>query len=193
VAQSQVQTAEAEVGVAQSSVASAQAQQAGAEAAVAQVQAQLELLQAGARREDVAPASAAVAQAQAAVDAANAMLAQADLRAPFAGVVGAIAARLGEVALPGQPVLTLGNTRALRVETTDLRETDVARIQVGQRVDVTFDALPGEVFAGTITRIAPMANDDKGSVNYTVIVELDELSPALRWGMTAFVNIEVGK
>jgi hypothetical protein len=28
-------------------------------------------------------------------------------------------------------------------------------------------------------------------VNYTVVVELDQLDPALKWGMTAFVDIQV--
>jgi hypothetical protein len=37
-----------------------------------------------------------------------------------------------------------------------------------------------------------MAASGTGGVHYTVIIELDEMHPALRWGMTAFVDIEVG-
>ena len=77
----------------------------------------------------------------------------------------------------------------MRVETTDLRETDVTRLVEGMSVEVTFDSLPGEVFQGEITHIAAMSTVEKGSTNYTVIVELAELDPRLRWGMTAFVNI----
>ena len=190
VAQSQVNAANAAVGVAETGVATAEAGVANAEAAIVQVQARLDLLEAGARPEDVAVAEAAVAQARAGLDAATAMMAQAELAAPFDGTVSAVWHRAGEIVQSGQDVLALGDPGAMRVETTDLRETDVGRLQIGQKVDVTFDALPNRAFQGTITRIAPMANTDKGSVNYTVIVELDDVDPALRWGMTAFVNIE---
>ena len=38
-----------------------------------------------------------------------------------------------------------------------------------------------------------MSSVEKGSTNYTVIVDVPDLNPALRWGMTAFVNIRVDK
>jgi hypothetical protein len=38
-----------------------------------------------------------------------------------------------------------------------------------------------------------MSSAEKGSTNYTVIVDVTDLDPALRWGMTAFANIGVGK
>ena len=85
----------------------------------------------------------------------------------------------------------LGDTRQMRVETTDLRETDVAGLRSGMPAEITFDALPGRSFLGTIGRIAPMSSAEKGSTNYTVVVELEKLDPALRWGMTAFVNVQV--
>ena len=190
VAQSQVNAANAAVRVAETGIAMAQAGVATADSGVVQAQSRLDLLMAGARPEDIAVAEAAVAQAQAGLDAAQAAFAQARITAPFAGTVGAVWRRSGEIVQPGQDILALGDVRAMHVETTDLRETDVARLRVGQIVDVTFDALPNRVFTGAITRIAPLANTDKGSVNYTVIVDLDTLDPALRWGMTAFVNIE---
>ena len=42
----------------------------------------------------------------------------------------------------------LGDTSELRVETTDLRETDVTRLAVGMPVEFTFDALPGHDLPG---------------------------------------------
>ena len=57
-------------------------------------------------------------------------------------------------------------------------------------VEVTFDALPEQIFQGTITGIAPVSNTEKGSTNYTVHITVDELDENLRWGMTAFVNIQ---
>ncbi|MBN1810645.1 MAG: efflux RND transporter periplasmic adaptor subunit [Anaerolineae bacterium] len=156
-------------------------------------QAQLDLLQAGATDEEIAAQQAAVAQVQAALDEAQVALERTEVRAPFAGTVGIVDTRVGELVVPGQPVVTLGDLATLRVETTDLDEIDVARVAVDQQVDVTFDALPEEVFIGHVTRISPMAASGSGGVNYTVVIELDEIDPAVRWGMTAFVDIEVGQ
>ena len=77
------------------------------------------------------------------------------------------------------------------METTDLSEVDVARVAVGQPVNVTFDAIKGKTLKGRVTRIAPMSSAGQAGVNYTVIVELDLLDPALKWGMTAFTDIQV--
>jgi len=82
---------------------------------------------------------------------------------------------------------------ALRVETTDLSEADVARIRVGAVANVTFDALPGKTLTGKVTRIAPMSTPGQSGVNYTVLVELNQIDPALRWGMTAFVDIQIAQ
>jgi HlyD family secretion protein len=78
----------------------------------------------------------------------------------------------------------------MHVETTDLRETDVIHVQVGLTVEVTFDALPDRVFAGRVTEVAPVSSAVQGSTNYTVYVDVEQLDPVLRWGMTAFVNIQ---
>lgn len=157
-------------------------------------QAQLDLLQAGATTEQIAVAEAGISQAQAALDAAMLALERTEVRAPIAGTVGSVDARVGELIVAGQPLVTLGDLDTLRVETTDLDEKDVVKMAVGQQVDVRFDALPPErVFVGTVTRISPMAAPGSGGVNYTVVIELDEFDPVIRWGMTAFVDAEVGR
>jgi multidrug resistance efflux pump len=92
---------------------------------------------------------------------------------------------------PGEVLFTLGDLTTLRVETTDLDEIDVARVAVGQQAAVTFDALPERTFVGYVTRISPMAEPGTGGVNYTVTIEVEDIDPAIRWGMTAFVDIEV--
>lgn len=156
-----------------------------------QAQAQLDLLKAGAAAEQIAVAEAGVKQAQVAVDTAKAQLDKLRLVAPFAGTIGTVSVRSGEVVQPGQPIVALGNLGSLRVETTDLSETDIARVTEGQPVRVTFDALPGKTVAGKVLRIAPMSTPGQSAVNYIVTVRLDEVDPALRWGMTAFVDVQV--
>ena len=123
---------------------------------------------------------------------AHRALGQATLVAPFDGTVSEIHVREGEQVISGfsdQPVLTLGDLSTIRVETTDLRETDVGRIALDQEVDITFDALPDTLLKGHVVYISPKADSEQGGVNYTTIIEFDELDPRLRWGMTAYVNI----
>jgi multidrug resistance efflux pump len=146
---------------------------------------------AGPLEETVAVYEAQVEQAQARVDVERAALAQATLLAPFSGTVSEVQIQEGQYVDPGMGVLRLANLDSLQVETTDLNEIDVARIELGSPVTVTFDALTDEV-PGTVTRIAPMAAEGSG-VNYTVVVEMSEVPSAVRWGMTAFVDIEVSE
>jgi len=162
---------------------------AAARAQLQQAQARLALVEAGARPETIAAAAAEVARAEASLEQAQVALARCEIRAPFAGTVGWVHVRAGELVALGQPVITLGDLATLRVETTDLDEVDVARVTVGQEAVVTFDALPERMFTGRVTRIDPMAEPGAAGVRYTVIVELDEVDPAIRWGMTAFVDI----
>jgi multidrug efflux pump subunit AcrA (membrane-fusion protein) len=146
-----------------------------------------------ARQEEVAQAEAALVQARVQVDEIQQQLLEATLVAPFAGTVGAVHARVGEIVSPGQSLVDIGDLATLRVETTDLDEIDVVRVFAGQQVAVTFDALPDHVFQGQVTRISPMAESGTGGVHYTTVVALEEVDPALRWGMTAFVDIEAGE
>jgi multidrug efflux pump subunit AcrA (membrane-fusion protein) len=175
----------AQIRAAQAAVQAAEAQQDVA-------QAQLDLLRAGATAEEIAVAQAAVAQAAAALETARVAIDRSEVRAPFAGTVGAVSVRTGELVAPGQPLVTLGDLTTLRVETSDLDEIDMARVAIGQQAALTFDALPERVFTGRVTRISPMAEPGAGGVNYTAIVVLAEIDPVIRWGMTAFVDIEVG-
>jgi multidrug efflux pump subunit AcrA (membrane-fusion protein) len=197
-AQSQVTLAEAQAAQAKSQVTQAEAAlaqaSAGLEAAqaqTAQAQAALDRLRAGATAEQVAVAEAAVAQSQEALLTTQAMLDQATLTAPFDGTTGLIYFREGEEVTPGEVVMALGDLSTLRVETTDLDEIDVARVEPGQRVDLTFDALPNKVLVGRVDRVAPMSTPGQTSTTYKVVILFEEADPALLWGMTAFADIEV--
>ncbi|MBN1639897.1 MAG: efflux RND transporter periplasmic adaptor subunit [Anaerolineae bacterium] len=143
-----------------------------------------------ARAEEIAQVEARLAQAEAQAAHLAQQLRAATVRAPFAGTVGEVHVRAGAYLAPGQAILTLGNLDSLRVETTDLDEIDVVRVAAGQRVDVTFDAMPDRVFAGEVTRIAPVSASGGGGVHYTTWIALAEVDPGLCWGMTAFVDIE---
>ncbi|NDJ36478.1 MAG: HlyD family efflux transporter periplasmic adaptor subunit [Chloroflexi bacterium] len=153
-------------------------------------EARLDLLMAQPFPEEIAVAEAGVEQAEANVEAVEARIAQSEIQVPFGGTVVNLFVDEAEYIGPGQPVLEIGDLEGLRVETTDLNEIDVARVDVGDEVIVTFDALPGVEVDGEVSRIAPKNSPGTG-VNYTVVIELIDTPDAVRWGMTAFVDIIV--
>jgi multidrug resistance efflux pump len=135
-------------------------------------------------------AEARVAAAQAHVKAAEAALSLLVLEAPFAGTVSDVYSQEKEWVAPGQPLVVLADLQTLRVETTDLNEIDAARIEIGDFATTTFDALPDIVVDGQVIYIASKSEQGSG-VNYKVIIELNEIPEKVRWGMTAFVDIEI--
>jgi multidrug resistance efflux pump len=145
-----------------------------------------------ARAEEIEAASARLDQARVSVAQVEKQIQDATVRSPMTGTVGLVQVRAGEQVVPGQSLAYVGALSGLRVETTDLDEIDVVRVAMGQQGAVVFDALPDRVFEGTVTRISPMAEPGSGGVHYGVVLELAELDPALRWGMTAFVDLEAG-
>lgn len=149
-----------------------------------------ETYNAGPDPDDVSVAEARVSHAEAQLAAARAAMADLELLAPFVGVISALHVNPGERVAPGSPVLLLGDLDRLQIRTTDLSEIDVAQISLGDPAVVTFDSLPDLTLQGTVTQIAPKADEGSG-VNYPVIVELNEIPAELRWGMTAFVDIDV--
>jgi multidrug resistance efflux pump len=149
-----------------------------------------ETYSAGPDPDDVALAEARVANAEAQLVAAQEILADLELTTPFEGVISEVYVNPSEWVAPGSPVLLLADLDNLQVQTTDLSEIDVAKIKVGDTAIVTFDALPDLSVEGTIIRIAPKADTGAG-INFPVTLELNEIPAELRWGMTAFVDIEI--
>jgi len=107
-----------------------------AESAVAAAQAGLDRVKAKARPEEIAAAQARLDQAQGALKQAEAALASATLTAPFDGTVAAVNVREGETVSLGIPVVTLGDLAHLCLETDDLSETNIARVNLGQVASV---------------------------------------------------------
>jgi len=159
-----------------------------AEAMARQAQSQLDLLLAGARAADVDAAAAGADEARAALQQAEAALADTELCAPFAGTVAALYVELGEPAGAGMPVVELADMSAWQVETNDLTELDVARVQEGAAVVLTFDALPGLEIPGRVVRIKPIGIESLGDMTYTVVLQPEGTDPRLRWNMTVVVT-----
>ncbi len=169
-----------------------------AQAAVLEAEAALATAQVGPTDEQIAVAQAAVEVAQVGLEQAQVSIAQAEgtlsrteLIAPFDGIVATLNPKVGQVINAGQSILTLADLATWQVETDDLTEIDVVKVRVGQNAKVTFDSLPDMPFQGTVRRIKDRSETKAGDVTYTVIIDLQAANnTAIRWGMTAFVEID---
>ena len=172
-------------------LAAAEAQVGSAEAQRDTVQAEYELAQAGSTAEQITAAQASVQQAQAALEKARAGMTRAMVEAPFGATVTDVAYKIDEVAGAGTPAVTLATLNQLQIETRDLNELQITRVELGQPAIVTLDAQPDQPLVGKVIEIEPQSEDYLGDVTYTVVIELGETPPeGMRWGMTALVEIQ---
>jgi multidrug resistance efflux pump len=140
---------------------------------------------------EVAQARARLEQAQLAVAQIEQQVRDAQIRAPFGGTLVSVDVQVGELVDSGQALVVLADLNTLRAETTDLSERDVDQVKVGQQATVRVDGLNAEI-NGRVLGIAPRATTMGGDVVYQVSIELDELPPGLRWGMSVEVEIATG-
>lgn len=154
---------------------------------VAAAKAQLDALLADPKTSDLARAEAKVAQAQAQLVQTRIQRDEATLRAPFAGTVAAVNVAPGETIGQSVPVTLLDTSRYQVKVTVD--EVDVARVAVGQPVDVLLDALGAPALSGTVRRISPQSEAGKSVTSYEVVVEIDPGNRPIKPGMTASASI----
>jgi|JFJP01.1.fsa_nt_gi multidrug resistance efflux pump len=118
----------------------------------------------------------------------RAALANAEVRAPFPGVITDLDLKVGEFAASGEPVITIADDSQWVVKTTDLTEIDVVNVEEGQPVTVKLDALPDTELNGNVFSISQNYSENQGDVVYEVTILLTDSNPAIRWGMTAVVS-----
>jgi cobalt-zinc-cadmium efflux system membrane fusion protein len=81
-----------------------------------------------------------------------------EVRAPFAGEIVERSAVRGALVEMGKPLFTLTD-RSVMWAMLQVPETAMARVQVGQPVELSVDWLPSKVFTGTLTWIGPAVNE----------------------------------
>lgn len=154
--------------------------------------ADLELKRSKARPYEVDAALAAIKSAEGRYQAALAALENTVLRAPTDGTITKVDIKLGELASALEPVIVVQDVGMLRVE-ANLSEANIALVRIGQKVDVTFDALGTDRhFTATVDSIDPASTVVGGVVNYRIVVgfgEVEEIKP----GMTANLAVMVAE
>jgi HlyD family secretion protein len=101
---------------------------------------------------EIAHVEAQKAEAQTAYAAAEDILRQLNIRAPFDGVVYTLPVRQGAYVSPGDLVLQVADLSKVLMRTF-VDEPDVGRLAPGQKIEVTWDAVPGRLWEGTVSTI----------------------------------------
>jgi membrane fusion protein YbhG len=151
----------------------------------------------GSRKEDIAIARANLKEADANLGMSRVNLDYTVLRAPTAGVITVRQAELGEVVVPGTPVVTLADLDHIWLRAY-VAETDVGRVRWGQDAMITTDTYPQKQYHGKISFIASDAEFTPKSVQtykervtlvYRIKIDIDNPNHELKPGMPADAHI----
>jgi len=151
------------------------------------------------REEDVKQARAQVQRALAQLRNARIQLADTVITAPRDGVIveklvqeGTVISSSTSAFSQGTTIVRLADMRRIYVD-AEVAEADIAQVWVGQKVDVSVDAFPGEIFEGKVVRIDPRTTVEQNVVYVHVLVELDEVDERLKPGMSATCDFLVDR
>lgn len=112
-----------------------------------------------------------------------------EILSPAAGVVTEIKAEPGVTYHANDILLRILDPSVMVVKAT-ITEEDFPLVQIGQKVELFYDALPDEIFSGRVERVVPVrANSDKAE--YAIYVRLDSTPPGLVDGMTADTAVQI--
>jgi HlyD family secretion protein len=161
-----------------------------AQAGVAAANATLGRVKAGRTETELSVAHAQIESRKADLELATIQLAETELKAPFDGVIAQLQFKQREYITSGTPIVQLADTATWQIETADLTELNIVKVNQGDHVSITFDALPGFELPGTVKRIEGFGENRQGDIVYTVTVQPDQQDPRLKWNMTASVSIE---
>jgi len=125
--------------------------------------------------------------AQANLRAARFNAQYARIEAPADGIVFERLVEGGELVQAGQPVVVLGSTDSGWVVRVGLADRDVMRVALGTAADVTFDAYPGKVFPGTVSRVGAAADRLTG----TFEVEIEVKPEGVRFARGLVAKVEL--
>ncbi len=106
--------------------------------------------------------------AKAGLNAAKAMESYTVIFAPISGQIVEKRINLGEMAVPGQPILKIEDNKNLRLDAT-VKEEDIRFIQPGKSVTVRIDALPDREIKARVAQVVP-ASDVR---THSFVVKID--------------------
>jgi HlyD family secretion protein len=109
------------------------------------------------------------------------------IRAPFDGILARLSVKPTDVVSNGTIIGTIVSSQ--RILTITLNEVDVAKVRVGQKVKITFDAISDLVVDGSVSTVDLVGTVSQGVVNYNVEIALETKDERIRSGMSASASI----
>jgi HlyD family secretion protein len=153
-------------------------------------------------RQQLTSAQKHTAQQQANLNRFADILEKYDVTAPLDGIVTNLPVRTGETVVPGvqnsaaSTIMTIADMSVITAE-VKVDETDIVNVEVGQRAEVTIDAIPNRTFHGHVTEIGNTAilrssgvaasqsnTSDQEAKDFKVVVALDDPPEDIRPGLS---------
>lgn len=148
-----------------------------------------------------------IAQAQAGLARVADILAKHDVVSPLDGIVTNLPVRLGETVVPGvqnsaaSAVMTIADMSLITAE-VKVDETDIVNLEIGQKADITIDAVPDRTFSGHVIEIgntailrssgqvaSSSATSSTEAKDFKVVVALDNPPDEIRPGLSCTAKI----
>jgi HlyD family secretion protein len=150
---------------------------------------QLQLLQAPQREVDIAALKGQIDQAWEGVHLAEYRFNQTQLKAPINGTITDVNFKVAENVSLAQPFVIL-DAQGFLIKAL-ISEADIAKIQRGERVKLTFDALKSDqILPGIVIQISPAETVVQGVIYYEIKIQFDPAGANIKPGMTANATIE---
>jgi multidrug resistance efflux pump len=155
------------------------------------------LLQEGTREEDKREAQAKLEESEAKLREIDTNLEESVVRAPDRAVIEVLGVRPGDLVPANQPILRILKADDLWVKVY-VPETELGKVRLNQKVQVTIDSYPGRRFSGTIIQIAAISEftprnvqsaDERRHQVFGVKVRVDNTEGIFKSGMAAEVTI----
>jgi HlyD family secretion protein len=148
-----------------------------------------------------------VTQAQAGLTRLTDILEKHDVVTPLDGIVTTLPVQIGETVVPGiqnsaaSSIMTVADMSIVTAE-VHVDETDIVNLKIGQKADVTIDAIPNRTFAGHVTEIgneailrstgqvaSSSATSSTEAKDFKVVVQLDNPPEEVRPGLSCTAKI----
>jgi membrane fusion protein YbhG len=170
-----------------------------AAAELARAKAKSLMLENGTREEDIMLAEATVAEIKGRLAEVEVNRKEAFVLAPGPAVIDVLAVRTGDLVAPNQRVLRVLRDDDLWVKVF-VPETELGKVRLGEKVEVTIDAYPGRKLPGTIDQIASVSEftprnvqsiDERRHQVFAIKVKVENHEGVFKSGMAAEVTIPV--
>ena len=108
------------------------------------------------------------------------------VKAPAAGRIISLVTNIGTTVSQAMPVAKISNTEEMEIK-INVPERFISRVKEGQRVELTFDAYPGEIFGAKVSEVSPVL--DNASRTMLTKVRIVQRNNQIKIGMYARVKL----